>query len=103
ELAGLGNNTLQGFTAYITNSDTVITNLTSTPGNDTIIAEPLPMDPMHPENAGFASYEVATAAIVLDLAAGTVTGGAGSDTLAGGLGAPGRGLDDTMSGDKKGN
>jgi uncharacterized repeat protein (TIGR01451 family) len=51
----------------------------------------------------YARYDFAPAAVTVDLAAGTATGGEGSDSLAGIEGIVGSGSDDTLIGDRNGN
>lgn len=45
ELAGTGDNTLQGFTPFVTDTNFIYSNLESTAGHDTIIGEPFSFDP----------------------------------------------------------
>jgi VCBS repeat-containing protein len=79
ELVGAGDNTLTGFAAQVGSTNIYYGTLEDTSGNDTIVGEAL-------INGSFAqartvNYNFAPAAVVVDLAAGTATGGAGDDTL----------------------
>src|SRR6185436_4931083 len=100
QLAGQGANTLTGFNAQVGSTNNYYINFDATAGNDTINGTP---GGGNTTAIRFADYGDAPAAVQVDLSAGSVSGGFGTDVLVNIDGAGGSDFNDTIIGNATGN